>query len=187
MTGHLSKHPGFTLTELKIALLVLSVVAVFTFPKVQTIKEDRNATGMIRESFAAVGEAFLARLQDSDLPPEDIGVNERALFGQYLFNRLNTQQAINPASVADYCTANDYFQLEMGATIRRICDVNTTTPATLQVTIRVPRNQGTSTTDFVMAIPKGEERYTTLYGLNPTLAANCGYADRVLRVTDTCP
>lgn len=186
-----SKMPGFTLTELKIALAILGLIALLVLPKVVGTKEDKRTSALVRESFTTIGEAFLARKLNQDYTPHPddatgIGTSERAVFGQYLYKHLNYTQAVNPASVANYCTANaaGYFVLPLGTKITQICDVTTTTPYTLQVSVQIPKKDGT-TSDYTLFFPKGEDRYTTAYGFNT--ANVCTYTDVVLGFTTACP
>jgi prepilin-type N-terminal cleavage/methylation domain-containing protein len=194
------KHHGLTLTELKIALVILGLLALFAIPKIKTIRDDKQANALIRESYATIGSAYLTRLQDPDYPAlagaEDIGgANAGYTFAQYLYAHLNYTGAINPATVtaAQYCSTDDnYFVLPLGVTVREICSDASTNPPSLRVKLQIPINGGASTTQYQMVMPQGQERFTTLFGFNTTNSgipdpASCTYADTVLKMTSVCP
>ncbi len=166
--------------EVLIGLFLMGIVAIFALPKLFNTNQDMRVTNLMRESFATLGDMYIMRKSDMDYPPENIGGGEPATFGNYLYRHLNYLSAINPATVSNYCTPNNYFVLPMGATVRSICE----TATNLQVRVRVPA--GETTVEYVMVMPEGQDRYTTLYGVTGN-AGDCGNADVIFNVTNQCP
>jgi prepilin-type N-terminal cleavage/methylation domain-containing protein len=181
-------NAGFTLTEVLVTMILMGVIALFALPKLVLPKEDRHGDAMIRDSFTLIGEAYLARKRDSELPAEQIGTLERELFGRYLYSHLNYTEALNPNDVDDYCEEADYFKLPMGVVVRQICDIpqNMSDPARLEVTLHVPTWNNTETETVTVVIPKDTNRYMTPHGSNATINP-CTHTDEVMKVVDECP
>lgn len=57
-------HPGFTLSELLIALAILGVIATFTIPKVLQSQQDGKYNAIAKEAIGTVYGAYQAYLRD---------------------------------------------------------------------------------------------------------------------------
>ncbi len=198
---------GFTVVEIVTTLVLMSTFAIFVMPKLVRPREDRVASALVRETVTTIGQMYLTRKRDLSYPAEAIGTTEHINFARYLYDHLNYRAAIppdnagntGPAQVDTYCTTPnpDYFVLTFDARIMSICDVPTTgsgEPDKLEITLRIPIKNNTATTEVVMVIPEGDERFTTRlgfardYGLSTTGLCD-NYIDPYLKVIDTslCP
>ncbi len=207
------KQSGFSLTEVLIALGLMSLVALFAIPKIFYTNNNAQRDAIIRDSFASIGELYIQRLSDPDQPEADLSDGERLNFAQYLYTHLSFTEAIDPSTLGAQAgfgcldgTATDtwanppaYFTLPMGVTIRNICNLNMTAfvPGTqaLMVRVRVPLNTG-GFTEYRLITPSAlgatptspEERYTTLHAFAPTMPVigGCTPADAILQTDPAC-
>lgn len=190
-----AKQPGFTLTEIALALLLLGIIASFTIPQLLTMSSGTQRQQLSKNMFTVIGEAHLARRSATDQFPLTWDVNEQRNFARYLYTHLNYVNAIDPTplAAADFCnTPANYFTLANNIRIRQICfDNPDTTPNTLRVVFVVPQVANpTADTTFEVYLPQAQERYTTKYGFTGT-AGDCVALDRWIGTcgesANTCP
>jgi prepilin-type N-terminal cleavage/methylation domain-containing protein len=190
------KKCGFTLLEVKFALLILVVIALFVIPKIKATYDDRRADATIRDVFTQVGEgynAYKASVAPSvPVVPENTDATNPAgnTFAQYLQSNLNYTSLSVPTGANTYCTynANGYILLPSGAMITQVCDLVgaplcpvTVDPSTLCIQTRIDMTMSNgTTTNFHIVSSYTLDRYTTWHGAWSTAAAS--YADQVLNI-----
>ena len=178
----IAKQPGFTLTEIALALLLLGIIASFTVPKLLTMSSGTQRQQLSKNMFTVIGEAHLARRSATDQYPLTWNTVEQRRFAQYLYTHLNYVNAIDPASIgadATFCTTpQNYFTMANNIRIRTICYDGTTSPRVLRLLFLVPSVANPAIdSSFEVYLPEAQERYTTKYGFTGT-AGDCTALDR---------
>lgn len=189
----LAKQRGFSLSEIIIAMGVIALLGATLVPKMVVGKASGQANITIKEIFAIIGEAYLARKNDESLIAAGQGENlsgnateQARIFARYLNDHLNaTRSNFNAAANFDPCQQNSLFTMRGGAIIRNVCVRSTG----VIMDISVPAERSNSFVSFSVVVPKDgtsnrtQDRYTTGYGSGLT---GCSRVDKLFNIVDNC-
>ena len=93
----MKQTPGFSLTELLMALMILSVISTFTIPKVISSQANAKKKAVFKEAIATLNEIFyLGNLKGEITNP----------LNDYIWTKLNAVRFCSTDSVTEGCWAH---------------------------------------------------------------------------------
>lgn len=97
------KNKGFTLAELLLTLLILTIIATFTIPKIVTAQQSAKKTAVFKETVAAMSSALYNGYISGNMGLGQGGCTPSQYSKSYVMNQLNALKVCPNDSSVEGC------------------------------------------------------------------------------------